>query len=339
MCEDVCGASAPYNNLVQLRQALHARPSLNSKPPPSTRPRLHAEVLVFHVLGCDRAYLFAHPERELTPDEQSQYEAAHLPPRRWRALAVPHRPSGVLEGSTSSSPRPCSFPRPETEHLIEEVLALVQPGVRDRQRSVTRPALTPHLKLIDVGTGSGAIAITLARELPEAEVHAVDLSPAALEVARRNAERLGARVHFAQSDVLFSVLANDDLAMMPASTSSSPIRPTSGSTSRQGAGGGQALRAADGGLRRRRRPRRHPPAHSAGLPRHCVPAAGCSWRLATPSRRGSWRYSPPGTTSTASPTSPESRASSPPASLFRPRHLNQHMIGCPSVFNSRSLGI
>jgi release factor glutamine methyltransferase len=57
-----------------------------------------------------------------------------------------------------------------------------------------------------VGTGSGAIAVTLARELPQAEVHAVDLSPEALDVARLNAKRLGAQVHFAVSDVLAAVL-------------------------------------------------------------------------------------------------------------------------------------
>jgi release factor glutamine methyltransferase len=89
------------------------------------------------------------------------------------------------------------IPRPETEHLIEAVLDLVQ-----------RFALGSRLKLIDVGTGSGAIAITLARELPQAELYAVDLSPAALEVARTNAARLGANVHFTQSDVLDGVVCD-----------------------------------------------------------------------------------------------------------------------------------
>jgi release factor glutamine methyltransferase len=86
------------------------------------------------------------------------------------------------------------IPRPETEHIIETVLDLVQ-----------QFTLGAHLKLIDVGTGSGAIAVSLARELPQAEVHAVDISTAALEVARRNAEQLQAKICFAQSDVLESV--------------------------------------------------------------------------------------------------------------------------------------
>lgn len=182
----------PYNTHVQLRPVLRsAIAQLESAG--IDEPRISAEVLIFHVLGCDRAYLFAHPERELTQAEQSRYEV--LIARRasgeplqyltghqefWRAdfLVTP----AVL------------IPRPETEHLVEAVLDLVREF-----------SLGSKLKLIDVGTGSGAIAITLARELPVAEVHAVDLSPEALEVARRNAERLAAHVHFAQSDLLASL--------------------------------------------------------------------------------------------------------------------------------------
>lgn len=184
-------------------------------------PRISAEVLIFHLLGCDRAYLFAHPERELTGAEESQYET--LIARRasgeplqyltghqefWRAdfLVTPD----VL------------IPRPETEHLIEAVLDLVREfpksarswnGANSGPSDTANPPDTAkgaRLKLIDVGTGSGAIAITLARELPEAEVYAVDLSPAALEVARSNAERLGAQIQFAQSDVMESVPACAD---------------------------------------------------------------------------------------------------------------------------------
>jgi release factor glutamine methyltransferase len=184
--------AGPYNTHVQLRPALRSAIA-QLEAAGIEQARISAEVLVFHLLCCDRAYLFAHPERELTADEQSQYE--QLIARRasgeplqyltghqefWRAdfLVTP----AVL------------IPRPETEHLIEAVLDLVREF-----------SLGSKLKLIDVGTGSGAIAITLAREFPKAEVHAVDLSPDALEVARRNAERLGAHVHFAQSDVLASI--------------------------------------------------------------------------------------------------------------------------------------
>jgi release factor glutamine methyltransferase len=177
---------------VQLRQALHSAIT-QLEAAAIDQPRISAEVLVFHVLGCDRAALYAHPERELAAAEQAQYDllvarrAAGEPLQYltghqefWRAdfLVTP----AVL------------IPRPETEHIIEVVLDLVH-----------HFSLGPRLKLIDVGTGSGAIAITLARELPQAEVHAVDLSPAALEVARANALRLHACVNFAQSDVLASI--------------------------------------------------------------------------------------------------------------------------------------
>jgi release factor glutamine methyltransferase len=155
--------------------------------------RLHAELLAMHLLGCDRAYLFAHPERILSAVEQTQYE--ELVGRR-----ASGEPLQYLTGHQEFwradflvSPA-VLIPRPETEHLIEAVLDLVR-----------NFALGPQLKLIDVGTGSGAIAISLARELPQAEVHAVDLSAAALEVARSNAERLGARVQFGESDVLAAI--------------------------------------------------------------------------------------------------------------------------------------
>ncbi len=177
----------------------------------SDKARLHAEVLAFHVLGCDRAFLFAHPERELTPDEQSKYEA--LVARR--AAGEPlqyltgHQEFWKLDFLVTPD---VLIPRPETEHLIEEVLALVPRYAPSSSGNAALPVADarPHLKLIDVGTGSGAIAITLAHELPQAEVYAVDLSPAALKVARGNAERLGVRVHFAQSDVLAGILADDD---------------------------------------------------------------------------------------------------------------------------------
>jgi release factor glutamine methyltransferase len=189
---------APYNTLVQLRQALHSAIAQLAAAAVD-EARLHAEVLVFHVLHCDRAYLFAHPERELTSSEQSQYE--QLVARRAAGEPLQYLTGHQEFWKADFLVTPAVLiPRPETEHLIEAVLDLVR-----------HFALGPRLKLIDVGTGSGAIAITLARELPEAEVHAVDLSPEALEIARLNADRLvtenlGTRVHFAQSDVLASMV-------------------------------------------------------------------------------------------------------------------------------------
>jgi len=83
------------------------------------------------------------------------------------------------------------IPRPETEHVVEAVLELSQ----------GRPG---NIRIVDVGTGSGCIALALAKELPQAEIHATDISATALEVARANAARhqLAERVHFHQTDLL-----------------------------------------------------------------------------------------------------------------------------------------
>jgi release factor glutamine methyltransferase len=184
---------SPYNDPVQLRQAIHAAIA-QLEAAEIEAPRISAEVLVFHVIGCDRAYLFAHPGRELTLDEQSQYDT--LVSRRAAGEPLQYLTGHQEFWKADFLVNPAVLiPRPETEHLIESALDLIR-----------HFAMGPHLKIIDVGTGSGAIAISIARELPQAEMHAVDLSPSALEVARTNAERLGAKVHFAESDVLDGVI-------------------------------------------------------------------------------------------------------------------------------------
>ena len=157
------------------------------------QPRLHAELLAVRVLGCDRAYLFAHPEREMGGSEQAHYDSLLARRASGEPLQYLTGHQEFWKADFVVSPA-VLIPRPETEHLIEAVLDLIH-----------HFCLGPQLKLIDVGTGSGAIAISLARELPQAEVHAVDLSAAALEVARTNGERLGAHVQFGESDVLAAI--------------------------------------------------------------------------------------------------------------------------------------
>lgn len=149
-------------------------------------------------LSCDRAYLFAHPERELTADEHSRYAAALAE----RTRGVPtqyitgHQEFWGMDLIVTSA---VLIPRPETEHVIEAVLACVEQARVERA-----PSPAGHLRIVDVGTGSGAIALALAREFPQAEVHATDISSAALEVARANAARLNlaSRIHFHQTDLL-----------------------------------------------------------------------------------------------------------------------------------------
>ena len=145
-------------------------------------------------LGCDRAYLFAHPERKLTAEEQTRYQEALAE----RARGVPAQYiTGHQEfwGMDLIVTPAVLIPRPETEHLIETVLALAA----DKKSSSGK-----NLRIVDVGTGSGCIALALAKEFPPAEIHAIDVSEAALEIARANAARHGLerRVTFHQADLL-----------------------------------------------------------------------------------------------------------------------------------------
>jgi release factor glutamine methyltransferase len=155
-------------------------------------PRLNAELLLMFVLDRDRAYLYAHPERALNAEEQSQYDEVV----RERARGCPtqyitgHQEFWGLDLIVSPS---VLIPRPETEHVVETVLELV-----------SRRDPWQRLRLVDVGTGSGCIALALATELPMAEIHACDISEEALEIARINAARLrlGYRILVRRSDLL-----------------------------------------------------------------------------------------------------------------------------------------
>jgi release factor glutamine methyltransferase len=152
-------------------------------------PRLNAELLLMFVLGCDRAYLFAHSERELTGEEYARYDQALAQ----RASGFPaqyitgHQEFWGMDLIVSPA---VLIPRPETEHLIEVVLPLAR--------------LLPNPRIVDVGTGSGCIALALAKELPGAEIHATDISAESLELAGVNVARhqMESRIHFHRTDLL-----------------------------------------------------------------------------------------------------------------------------------------
>lgn len=153
-------------------------------------PRLNAEVLLMHTLGCDRAYLYAHPERELNDGELARYDEVLSE----RSRGVPaqyitgHQEFYGLDFIVSPA---VLIPRPETEHLVEAVLDLTN-------------HIPPGPRIVDVGTGSGAIAIVLASELPDAYLYATDISADALEIARANATRLQVEkeIEFHHTDLL-----------------------------------------------------------------------------------------------------------------------------------------
>ena len=188
-------------------------------------PRLNAELLLMFTLNCDRAYLHAHPDRELTVDEQTRYQAALAE----RARGVPAQYiTGHQEfwGMDLIVTPAVLIPRPETEHAIETVLELASQSANVKSANVKSknvgrallPANSIHvhtansapretansIRIADVGTGSGCIALALAKELPQAQIHATDISPAALEIARVNAARhqLETRIHFHETDLL-----------------------------------------------------------------------------------------------------------------------------------------
>ena len=182
---------------MQIKQALSsAIARLTADRVPS--PRMNAELLLMFTLNCDRAHLYAHPERELSVEEQTRYEAVLAE----RARGVPAQYiTGHQEfwGMDLVVTPAVLIPRPETEHVIETVLELQASAT-----SAGRPKPEARSRFIDIGTGSGAIALALAKELPRAEIHATDISAAALEVARANAVRhqLESRIHFREADLL-----------------------------------------------------------------------------------------------------------------------------------------
>ena len=182
----------------------HAVARLTAENVPS--PRLNAELLMMFTLSCDRAYLFAHPERKLSTEEESAYESALA--ERTRGVPTQYI-TGHQEfwGMDLIVTPAVLIPRPETEHLIETALEIQTSGVRPQTSDQTYPEVPgprSKVRIVDVGTGSGCIALALAKELPDAEIHATDISPDALEIARANAARhqLERRIHFRQADLL-----------------------------------------------------------------------------------------------------------------------------------------
>ena len=162
---------------------------------------LAAELLLLHVLGRDRTWMYSHPEEEISLVNVERYSA--LIRRRAAGEPTQHL-TGKQEfwGLEFEVTPDVLIPRPETEHVIE--VALERLAVREIRAGRRQPLGGEGLQIADVGTGSGCIAIALAKALPGAILFAMDVSAAALEVARRNAERHGVsdRVLFFQSDLL-----------------------------------------------------------------------------------------------------------------------------------------
>lgn len=186
-------------NLMRL-DLLLVRAAERLKATASPSPRLDAEVLMCHVLGVSRAWLYTWGDREAEPLVRARFEALVAARAQGRPVAhlVGEREFWGLTLKTSDA---TLIPRPDTECLVEAALAR---GAAEEGQ------------LVDLGTGTGAIALAFASERPGWQVTGVDLSPQAVALAADNAARLGlSRVRFLQSD-WFAALSGEHFSLVVA---------------------------------------------------------------------------------------------------------------------------
>jgi len=164
--------------------------------------RLDAEVLLAFCLKCDRLEFLKNPDLKINKNKLSRY--AKLIERR-----LEYEPVAYITGRkefwsfTLEVNKDVLIPRPDTEIIVEEALAIGKKIIAPR--------------IVDIGTGSGAIALALAKELPEAEITATDISPAALKIAKKNARnlKLEKNIEFFKGDLfapvkgLFDIIASN----------------------------------------------------------------------------------------------------------------------------------
>jgi release factor glutamine methyltransferase len=162
---------------------------------------LAAELLLLHVLGRDRTWLYAHPEESVSDAIVEQFQA--LIARR-----AAGEPTQYLTGKQEfwglelEVTPDVLIPRPESEHVME--VALDRLALREIRAGRPQTTSGEGFLVADIGTGSGCLAIALAKELPKANIYATDISKEALVVARRNAERHGVakRIQFVECNLL-----------------------------------------------------------------------------------------------------------------------------------------
>ena len=166
---------------------------------------LATELLLLHVLGRDRTWIYAHPEEQVSTADAERFFA--LIERRASGEPTQHL-TGKQEfwGLEFEVTPDVLIPRPETEHVIE--VALDRLAVRERRAGRKQTLTGEGLQIADIGTGSGCIAIALAKDLPTATIYATDISSPALAVARRNAARhsVSARIRFLECNLLDGII-------------------------------------------------------------------------------------------------------------------------------------
>jgi len=172
---------------------------------PELRPTAlpDAALLLMHSLAIPRATLIAHPERRIEREDQARYQ-------RFIERRLTFEPIQYITGEqefyglTLRVAPAVLIPRPETELLVEAVLAHLQTSLVSSRTGAESSAVrsTEPLRIVDIGTGSGAIAIALAHALPDAAVTAIDISSEALAIAIENARTHNLNIRFLQSDLL-----------------------------------------------------------------------------------------------------------------------------------------
>jgi release factor glutamine methyltransferase len=178
--------------MLGLRNVLDLGEFILKEGPHPDSARLDAELLLRHALGKDRAWILAHRNRSIAHESHRRF--SHLIERRKAGEPIQYI-TGEQEfyGLPFRVTPDVLIPRPETEHLAEKALQLAS--------AISAP------RIVDVGTGSGAIAVAVAHHLPAAQIAALDISLPALSVARENAQRnaVSERIRFLQSDLLAAV--------------------------------------------------------------------------------------------------------------------------------------
>src|SRR5467141_668620 len=197
---------------------------------------LAAELLLLHVLGRDRTWIYSHPEEQIGSADADRYFA--LIARRKTGEPTQHL-TGKQEfwGLEFEVTPDVLIPRPETEHIIE--VALDRLAVRERRAGRKQTLAGEGLQIADIGTGSGCIAIAIAKELPGAATYATDISSAALAVAQRNAARhsVSDRIRFLECNLLDGFIhraaANAGISLVGAQHAAPLLATDSSSTPRQ----------------------------------------------------------------------------------------------------------
>jgi release factor glutamine methyltransferase len=161
---------------------------------------LAAEMLLLHTLQRNRAWLYAHPEESINSQDLETFLS--LISRRSNGEPTQYLTGKQEFWSLEFEVTPdVLIPRPETEHVME--VALDRLALRELRAGRPQKTSGDGFLIADIGTGSGCLAVALAAELPGATIFATDISPAALEVARRNAVRhsVANRIHFLESNL------------------------------------------------------------------------------------------------------------------------------------------